>query len=282
MLFLDALAGRRADADANNDGYLLGTELGLFLYQEITNMSDATQSPRYGKLNAYGYKRGDFVFKLKTRKSTAAELTTKPSEQDSMTAMVKRIEALEARLKARREVHGMSSSETRGDGLALIKLTTSAISKTKPKPKPKPKPKVESELEEKREISSWRLGRKWLHRESILTLDGKGDGRRFVYVKPNNAAAAKGAKKGTLRFNGRVTDNNFIGSAYYNGGKCGQQLYPVRGRVSRDGQRVLLKGKAPGLNSKCSVVGHKRVSLIFNLLSDSASILQNKEVARFV
>jgi formylglycine-generating enzyme required for sulfatase activity len=63
-LFLDALAGKEPDADANHDGYVTGTELGLFLQQKMTNLTNNRQTPRYGKLNAYGYDRGDFVFQV--------------------------------------------------------------------------------------------------------------------------------------------------------------------------------------------------------------------------
>jgi formylglycine-generating enzyme required for sulfatase activity len=63
-LFLDVLAGNEPDADANHDGYVTGTELGLFLHQKMTNFTNNRQTPRYGKLNAYGYDRGDFVFQV--------------------------------------------------------------------------------------------------------------------------------------------------------------------------------------------------------------------------
>jgi hypothetical protein len=58
------LAGKEPDADANHDGYVTGTELGLFLQQKVTNLTHNRQTPRYGKLNAYGYDRGDFVFQV--------------------------------------------------------------------------------------------------------------------------------------------------------------------------------------------------------------------------
>lgn len=62
QLFLDALAGREPQADANGDGYITGSELGLFLHDKLTNLTGNKQTPRYGKLNALGYDRGDFVF----------------------------------------------------------------------------------------------------------------------------------------------------------------------------------------------------------------------------
>jgi hypothetical protein len=63
-LFLDALAGKEPDADANHDGYITGTELGLFLQQKMTNLTYTRQTPRYGKLNELGLDRGDFVFEV--------------------------------------------------------------------------------------------------------------------------------------------------------------------------------------------------------------------------
>src|SRR5262249_34510123 len=63
-LFLDVLAGKEPQADANHDGYVTGTELGLFLHQKMTNLTNNRQTPRYGKLNALGYDRGDFVFQI--------------------------------------------------------------------------------------------------------------------------------------------------------------------------------------------------------------------------
>lgn len=60
-LFVDAIEGREPDADANGDGFITGTELGLFVSDKVTNYSEKGQTPRYGKLNAQGYDRGDFV-----------------------------------------------------------------------------------------------------------------------------------------------------------------------------------------------------------------------------
>jgi hypothetical protein len=76
-LFLDALAGKESDADANHDGYVTGTELGLFLQQKMTDLTNNRQTPRYGKLNAYSYDRGDFVFQVTSlpQMSTAASLS---------------------------------------------------------------------------------------------------------------------------------------------------------------------------------------------------------------
>lgn len=65
-LFLRALRGEEA-ADANRDGYLTGTELGLYLEDRVTNLTQALQTPRSGKLRDARFDRGDFIFKLPTR-----------------------------------------------------------------------------------------------------------------------------------------------------------------------------------------------------------------------
>ena len=63
-LFVAALDGEEPLADANRDGFITGTELGLFLSDKVTNLMHSGQTPRYGKLRAYGYDRGDFVFRV--------------------------------------------------------------------------------------------------------------------------------------------------------------------------------------------------------------------------
>lgn len=65
-LFLRALAGETG-ADVNSDGYLTGTELGLFMSDRLANYSGGAQTPRYGKLRDPDFDRGDFVFSLPAR-----------------------------------------------------------------------------------------------------------------------------------------------------------------------------------------------------------------------
>lgn len=60
-LFLQAINGESL-ADGNLDGYLTGTELGLFLSDRVTNLTQSVQTPRYGKIRDPKYDQGDFVF----------------------------------------------------------------------------------------------------------------------------------------------------------------------------------------------------------------------------
>ncbi|MBU1175870.1 MAG: caspase family protein [Alphaproteobacteria bacterium] len=71
-LFLQALVGETT-ADSNGDGYLTGTELGLFMSDEMANYSEGAQTPRYGKLRDPDYDRGDFVFALPGRIETTID-----------------------------------------------------------------------------------------------------------------------------------------------------------------------------------------------------------------
>ena len=71
-LFLRALAGEDR-ADANGDGYLTASELGLYLSDRMTNFTRGAQTPRYGKLRDPDYDRGDFVFAI-TRAQPAAKV----------------------------------------------------------------------------------------------------------------------------------------------------------------------------------------------------------------
>ncbi|MEO1460220.1 MAG: caspase family protein, partial [Pseudomonadota bacterium] len=71
-LFVDALAGDDR-ADLNSDGYLTGSELGMYLEDRMTNLSAALQTPRWGKLRDLRFDRGDFVFVLPDRRARTAE-----------------------------------------------------------------------------------------------------------------------------------------------------------------------------------------------------------------
>ena len=62
-LFLRALKGEET-ADANQDGYLTGTELSFYLEDRMINLTQAAQTPRGGKLRDPRFDQGDFVFLL--------------------------------------------------------------------------------------------------------------------------------------------------------------------------------------------------------------------------
>jgi hypothetical protein len=57
--FVEALGG---EADANKDGYVTGTELGMFLQDKVVNYTRSAQHPQYGKIRNPNLDKGDFVF----------------------------------------------------------------------------------------------------------------------------------------------------------------------------------------------------------------------------
>ena len=59
--FIDAL--KYGWGDLNGDGYVSGTELGLYLQEKVPQHSN--QNPQYGKIKDYELARGDFIFALK-------------------------------------------------------------------------------------------------------------------------------------------------------------------------------------------------------------------------
>ncbi len=50
------------EADLNKDGYITGSELGMFLEYTVTNYSKRAQTPQYGKIRNPDLDKGDFVF----------------------------------------------------------------------------------------------------------------------------------------------------------------------------------------------------------------------------
>lgn len=56
----------QGEGDLTKDGYISGTELGLFLHERVAEYSHATQHPQYGKIRDPNLDKGDFVFILDT------------------------------------------------------------------------------------------------------------------------------------------------------------------------------------------------------------------------
>ena len=73
-LFLRAIRGEER-SDANGDGYVTASELGMFLGDRLTNLTQSRQTPRSGKLRDENYDRGDFVFLASTNPQEMAVKT---------------------------------------------------------------------------------------------------------------------------------------------------------------------------------------------------------------
>ena len=78
--FIDAL--EYGWGDLNKDGYVSGTELGLYLQEKVPRHS--SQNPQYGKIKDYDLARGDFVFQL----ASSGASVTRPAPSRKTTLSV--------------------------------------------------------------------------------------------------------------------------------------------------------------------------------------------------
>lgn len=82
-LFLRALRGEER-VDANGDGFITASEMGLFLGDRVTNLTQSKQTPRYSKLRDADWDRGDFIFSI-SKTSLSPERQKAPAPQASIT-----------------------------------------------------------------------------------------------------------------------------------------------------------------------------------------------------
>jgi len=79
--FLTAIQHR--EADLNGDTYITGTELGSYLSEKVTNYSEGSQNPAFGKIRNPSLDKGDFVFVLtEPSPRTESSATTRSREPD--------------------------------------------------------------------------------------------------------------------------------------------------------------------------------------------------------
>lgn len=84
------LIGLDGDADLTGDGYVTGTELGMYLADKVVNYTHRRQHPQYGKINNPDLDRGDFIFvspRLE-QKPQAKQPTDQPAKQGQAAAPV--------------------------------------------------------------------------------------------------------------------------------------------------------------------------------------------------
>jgi uncharacterized caspase-like protein len=88
------LIGLEGDADLTGDGYITGTELGMYLSEKVVNYTHRRQHPQYGKINNPDLDRGDFIFvPLKVRQKEAAERKERQQEKYALNEDIKRTQA---------------------------------------------------------------------------------------------------------------------------------------------------------------------------------------------
>jgi hypothetical protein len=67
------IAAMKGGGDIMGDGYITGTELGLFLSNEVANYSRGAQHPQYGKLRDPAFDKGEFIFEVIEQNTRATE-----------------------------------------------------------------------------------------------------------------------------------------------------------------------------------------------------------------
>jgi hypothetical protein len=90
QVFLD---GIRSDADLNNDGYVTGSELGMYLQTRVVNYSRGGQHPQYGKINNPRLDKGDFIFVPRaTRQQQDEQVRKAEAERAAVSDELKRLQ----------------------------------------------------------------------------------------------------------------------------------------------------------------------------------------------
>lgn len=79
-LFLRAIRGGDR-ADVNDDGYITGDELGLYLSQEVTRLTSTAQTPQWGRLQDVRFNEGDFVFRATESGIPSPPTASNPSDR---------------------------------------------------------------------------------------------------------------------------------------------------------------------------------------------------------
>jgi len=75
------IQGINGEADLNKDGYVTGSELGMYLDNTVVNQSGGNQHPQVGKIRHPKLNKGDFIFAMPLQASKAVQLQEKKSEQ---------------------------------------------------------------------------------------------------------------------------------------------------------------------------------------------------------
>jgi len=96
------LIGLEGDADLTGDGYITGSELGMYLSEKVVNYTHRRQHPQYGKINNPDLDRWDFIFvPIEVRQKEKAAEKKRQQENyalaEDMIRMQEKLKFLEAK-----------------------------------------------------------------------------------------------------------------------------------------------------------------------------------------
>jgi len=100
------LVGLQGDADLTSDGYITGSELGLYLADKVVKYTKGKQHPQYGKINNPELDRGDFIFvPIKVRQKEIEEDEERQKERRRVVEKRESLKQEEARLLAEKNLY---------------------------------------------------------------------------------------------------------------------------------------------------------------------------------
>ena len=100
------LVGLKGDADLTGDGYITGSELGMYLSSKVVKYTKGKQHPQYGKINNPELDRGDFVFvPIKVRQKEIEEDKKRQQERHRVVERRESLKQEEARLLAEKKLY---------------------------------------------------------------------------------------------------------------------------------------------------------------------------------
>src|SRR6516165_11536833 len=104
----------------------------------------------------------------------------------------------------------------------------------------------------------------WAHNRSIMYMLEDGTRRHIYYDDPRPGLKEVGVEQSTLLFDGAVNGTTLSGTAYVFAKDCHPLAFSAKGKLTREGKLITLKGKAPRIGTKCSIAGSKQETLIFD------------------
>jgi len=100
------LVGLEGDADLTGDGYITGSELGMYLSSKVVKYTKGKQHPQYGKINNPELDRGDFVFvPIKVRQQEIEEDKQRQKERRRVVEKRESLKQEEARLLEEKKLY---------------------------------------------------------------------------------------------------------------------------------------------------------------------------------
>ena len=106
----------------------------------------------------------------------------------------------------------------------------------------------------------------WTHNRSRMYMTEDGTRRQIYYEDPRAGLKEVGVKQGTLLFDGVVDGTTLSGTAYVFAKNCDPLSFAVKGKLTRDGKRMTLTGKAPRVGTQCRIAGDHNEKLVFDFL----------------